>query len=144
LKSFPEKLAGLPWVRCPPWERFIPRNGVARLQGSEIYGHVRLGTGVRLNVDVFRPEQLLGAFNGEILDHVHLAASAVVSFSQDYPSAYLLVIIDPWASSTASETKFSDAMSSRLYSWRSSFQPYGLSDFGNLRFQVSTSLSPWV
>ena len=25
LKNFPEKFTGEPWVRCPPWARFMPR-----------------------------------------------------------------------------------------------------------------------
>jgi len=72
---------------------------------------------VGLNVDVLGAEELFGPADGEVLGDVHDLAAAVIALA-GYPSAYLFVITEPTASSTASETKFSDAMSSRLRDWR--------------------------
>jgi hypothetical protein len=49
-------------------------------------------------------------------------AAAVVALDGN-PSAYLLVSTEPWASITAREAKFSEAISSRWVCWRSSSLP---------------------
>ena len=52
---------------------------VARLQDGHVRRHVRLGAGVRLDVRVLGPEQLLRAVDGELLDLVDDLAAAVVA-----------------------------------------------------------------
>jgi hypothetical protein len=60
-----------PWVRWPPWAR----------QGEEHRG-VSLAAGVRLDVGVVGTEQLLGAFDGQGLDLVHVFAATVVALAR--------------------------------------------------------------
>ena len=54
---------------------------VARLQGGEEDGHVRLRAGVRLHVDVLGAEELLGPFDGQPLDDIDELAAAVVALA---------------------------------------------------------------
>jgi len=50
---------------------------VAGFQEGEVHGHVRAGTGVRLDIDVLGAEELLRPVNGELLGLVHVLAAAV-------------------------------------------------------------------
>jgi hypothetical protein len=56
-----------------------PEHGVSRLEEREVHAHVRLRPGVRLHVDVLRPEQCLAALHGQRFDDVHELAAAVVA-----------------------------------------------------------------
>ena len=102
---------------------------VARLQHGEVDGHVRLRAGVRLNVRVLGPEELLRAVDRELLDLVDDLAASVVA-APGYPSAYLFVGTLPTASSTAGQVKFSDAISSIWPRCRSSSLPEQRRDLG--------------
>ena len=53
---------------------------VARLNGGEIDGHVRLRSAVRLNVDMLGAEELPGAIDRQLLDNVHVLATAIPAF----------------------------------------------------------------
>ena len=53
--------------------------GVAGVQHREVHGHVRLGTGMRLDIDVLRSEQRPGPLHRQTLHHVHVLAAAVVA-----------------------------------------------------------------
>ena len=55
---------------------------VARLQQGEVHRHVRLRAGMRLDVGVFGPEQVLGAGDRERLGDVDELASTVVPFAR--------------------------------------------------------------
>jgi len=54
-------------------------DGVARLEDRGVRAHVRLRTGVGLDVRVLGAEELLGAFDRSRLDLVHDLAAAVVA-----------------------------------------------------------------
>ena len=71
----------MPCVRWPPWARFMPEDGVARLQQREVDGHVGLRAGVRLHVGVLGAEELLGAVDGQRLGDVDELAAAVVALA---------------------------------------------------------------
>ena len=58
------------------------QDGVAGLEEGEIGAHVGLGTGVGLHVDVFAAEELPGAFDGQVLDHVDIFAAAVIALAR--------------------------------------------------------------
>ena len=53
--------------------------GVTHLKQSHIYSRVRLRSGVRLNVRVFRPKKLFDPINGELLNNIHMGVTTVVS-----------------------------------------------------------------
>ena len=55
---------------------------VARFDGREINGHVRLRAAVRLHVDVLGAEESLGAIDRELLDDIDVFAAAVPTFSR--------------------------------------------------------------
>ena len=55
---------------------------VARRQECEEDGHVGLCAGMRLDVGVFRAEELLGAVDGELLDDIDVLAAAVVALAR--------------------------------------------------------------
>ena len=60
-----------------------PEDPVARLEDAEVGGHVRLGTRVRLDVDVLcAREQGERTLLGERLDDVHVLAAAVVALAR--------------------------------------------------------------
>ena len=52
---------------------------VARLQERDIHGHVRLGAGMRLDIDVFGTVEAFGAVNGNALDLVDIVAAPIVA-----------------------------------------------------------------
>ncbi len=54
-------------------------DGVTGFDQRQVHGRVGLGTGVRLDVGVIGAEQLLGAIDGQLLDHVDVFATAVVA-----------------------------------------------------------------
>ena len=56
-------------------------DGVARVQQGEHGGSVGLGAGVRLDVGEFRAEEGLNTVDGQLLDHVHVLAPAVVTLA---------------------------------------------------------------
>ena len=53
------------------------QDAVARLEHGEIDRHVRLAAGVGLDVDVVAAEELPGPVDGELLDDIHVLATAV-------------------------------------------------------------------
>ena len=53
--------------------------GVSHIQHGKIYGHVRLGPRMRLDVHVFRSEKLLCPFDRDALGSVDELATAVIS-----------------------------------------------------------------
>ena len=72
----------MPWVRWPPWARFMPEDPVARLEDAEVGGHVGLGARVRLDVDVLGAgEERERALLGEPLGDVDVLAAAVVALA---------------------------------------------------------------
>ncbi|MCY1434441.1 hypothetical protein D9M71_505020 [compost metagenome] len=58
------------------------QQGVTGLQQREIDRSVGLGTGVRLDIGVTCTEQLLGAVDGQLLDHIDVLATAVVALAR--------------------------------------------------------------
>ena len=54
-------------------------DGVTGFDQREVDGRVGLGAGVRLDVGVVGAEQLLGAVDGQLLDHVDVFAAAIVA-----------------------------------------------------------------
>ena len=54
-------------------------DAIASFEQCEVYGRVRLRTGVRLDVGVIRAEESLDAVDGELLDDVDVLASTVVA-----------------------------------------------------------------
>ncbi len=82
---------------------------VARLEHGKIDGGIGLRAGVRLHIHVITAEEFLRAVDGQLLDDVHILATA-----------YLFVRQEPCASMTARLVKFSLAMSSMFSNWRSS------------------------
>src|SRR5581483_5898192 len=89
--------------------------GVAGLQQRQEYRLVHLAAGVRLHIGEGRAEQLFRPFDRQRLGDVNPFAAAVVAGAR-ISLAYLLVITEPCASSTARLTMFSEAISST--SWR--------------------------
>jgi hypothetical protein len=86
---------------------------------------------VGLHVGEVRAEQLLGSLDRERLGDVDDTGSRRSSACPDTPSAYLLVMIEPCASSTARElTMFSEAISSISCCWRPSSSWMACGDFG--------------
>ena len=69
-------------MRCPPWDRFIPSIGVARLHGGHVDRHVGLRAGVGLDVRVVAAEELLRPVDGEALRHVDELAAAVIALAR--------------------------------------------------------------
>ncbi|MOA01199.1 hypothetical protein D3C78_1205900 [compost metagenome] len=57
-------------------------DGVTGVQQGQVHGTVGLGAGVRLDVGVVGAEQLLGAVDGQLLDLVHMLATAVVALAR--------------------------------------------------------------
>jgi len=57
------------------------KNGIAGLEDGEEYGHIGLGTGMRLHVRIFRVEEFLGSFLRQSFGHVHKLTAAVISLS---------------------------------------------------------------
>ena len=82
LKYLPDMLTGLPCVRCPPWLRFMPSIGVARLQQREVYRKVGLCARVRLYIGMIRAEQLARALACQIFHYVHVLAAAIVALAR--------------------------------------------------------------
>ncbi|MNM49766.1 hypothetical protein D3C81_607770 [compost metagenome] len=58
------------------------QNGVAGLQQGQVHGAVGRGAGVWLDVGVIGAEQLLGAVDGQLLDFIHMLATAVVALAR--------------------------------------------------------------
>jgi len=73
------KVDRAPVGQVPAVGQIHAQYGVPRLQHGKIHPHVGLGAGMGLDVGVFRPEQLFGAFPGQLLHPVDIFASAVVS-----------------------------------------------------------------
>ncbi len=119
LNHLPEKLTGRAVGEVAAHGEVHAEDGVARLHDREVDRHVGLRAGVRLHVGVVGAEQLARAVAGDVLDDVDLLAAAVVALAGQ-PSAYLLVSTVPAASRTASDVKFSEAMSSIVPRWRAS------------------------
>ena len=59
-----------------------PQNRVARLQKGEIHRGVRLRTGMRLHVRMFRAKQLLYPINRQLFNLIDDFTAAVVAFSR--------------------------------------------------------------
>ena len=58
------------------------QHAVARVQQGHIHGGVGLAAGVRLDVGVVGAEQLLGAVDGQLLDHIDVLAATVVTLAR--------------------------------------------------------------
>ncbi len=58
---------------------FQGQHRIAGFHQAEIGCHVGLGTAVGLHIGVFRPEQLLGAFDGQALHFIDVFAATVIS-----------------------------------------------------------------
>ncbi len=56
-------------------------NGVAGAEQRQVDGGIRLRTGMRLHVGIVGTEQLLGAVDGQLFDHVDVFAAAVVALA---------------------------------------------------------------
>ncbi len=56
-------------------------DGVAGFEHRHIHRLVRLRTGMRLHVGIFRAEQRLGAVDRQLFRHVHIFAAAVVALA---------------------------------------------------------------
>ena len=95
------------------------QDGVAGLQHGGIRGLIGLRARVRLHVGVLGAEQLLGAIAGQVLDDVGELAAAVVALA-GIAFGVLVGEDAAGASRTASEVKFSLAISSSCESCRSS------------------------
>ena len=54
---------------------------ITRFKQRKIHRSIRLRTGMRLNVGVLRTEKLLRALAGDVLDHIHIFAAAVIAMS---------------------------------------------------------------
>ena len=59
----------------------MPRTVSPGCKQRQVDGHVGLGAGVRLDVGVLGAEELLGALDGQRLDHVDELAAAVVALA---------------------------------------------------------------
>jgi hypothetical protein len=57
-------------------------DGVAGLEEGEEHGLVCLRAGVRLDIGGIGAEQLLGPVDGQLLDHIHVLAAAVVALAR--------------------------------------------------------------
>ncbi len=57
-------------------------DGVARIEQTQVDGHVGVGAGVRLDVGVLRPEELLGPLDGQRLGLVDELVAAVVALAR--------------------------------------------------------------
>jgi hypothetical protein len=57
------------------------QDGVTGRQQGQVDGGVGLGAGVRLDVGVVGAEQLFGAVDGQLLDHVDVLATTVVALA---------------------------------------------------------------
>ena len=87
---------------------------VAGIEHGEIDRGVRLGAGVRLHVGVVGAEKLPDAVEGELLDDIDVLASAVPAAARDNLRRICSSDTLPWASRTAREVKFSEAISSMV------------------------------
>ncbi len=57
-------------------------HGVTGLEQGDIHSRIGLRAGVGLNVGVLCAEQLASALNGDVLNHIHALATAVVTFGR--------------------------------------------------------------
>ena len=124
-----------------PMGKVHAEDGVPRLQRRKVDGHVRLGTGVGLNVNMVGAKQLLGAFNGKILHHIDLTASTIVAFSR-VPFRILVGHDRPLGLQHCLGNKILRCDEFQIIFLPLGLQADGLRDFRIKRFQVSTSLSP--
>ena len=136
----PEKLAGEPWVRWPPYGSAHRQHGVARLQERRVGRQHRRSPRMRLYVGVGGPEQGLGAVDGDALGDVHDFAAAVVAGAW-IPSAYLLPSCEPRAARTAGEVKFSAAISCSEAACRSASPSSTSAISGSCRLRASNPAS---
>ncbi len=65
--------------QMPAMGQIEPQHRIARLHRGQIHGEIRLAAGVRLNVGVFRAEELLGAIAGQRFHDVDIFAAAVIA-----------------------------------------------------------------
>ncbi|MNV59091.1 hypothetical protein D3C71_1514930 [compost metagenome] len=56
-------------------------HSIARIEGGQIHGHIRLRAGMRLHIDVVCSEQLLRTVAGKILNDVDILTAAVVALA---------------------------------------------------------------
>ena len=69
----------MPVGQVPAVGEVHPEDGVPRLERRHVDRGVRLGPGVGLHVHVVRPEELLGASDGQVLHDIGELAAAVVA-----------------------------------------------------------------
>ena len=60
-------------------------DGVARFQQGKHDGRVGLGAGMGLHVGSFCAEEGLDSVDGQLFDHVHVLAAAVVALARGSP-----------------------------------------------------------
>ena len=60
-----------------PMGKIHRQNAISRLQHAEVNRHIRLAAAVRLHIDVFRSEKLLGPVNRQLFRHVDEFATSV-------------------------------------------------------------------
>ncbi len=68
--------------QVPALGEIQPEHRVARLEAAQVDGRVGLRPAVRLDVGGFGPEQLLGALDRQILDHIDVLAAPIVAASR--------------------------------------------------------------
>jgi len=95
---------------------------------------------MRLDVGVLGAEKFLRALNGERLDDVDELAAAVIALTRI--AFRVLVGEEPWASITASDVKFSEAISSMPSCWRVTSERMALNTAASCFLILSYTLSP--
>jgi len=85
--------------------------GVSGRRERQEHRLVRLAAGVGLHIGEAAAKKLLRAINREVFGDIDILAAAVIALAR-IAFAYLLVRTEPWASNTARETMFSEAISS--------------------------------
>ena len=75
-------IRGRPVAQMPARRKVHAENAAPRRRQREEHGLIRLRPGVRLDVDVLRPEQLSGTLDRQILDDVDILPAAVKPLSR--------------------------------------------------------------
>ena len=65
--------------QVPAVSQVEAHEGVARLQAGEEHGHVRLRTGMRLDIGIFGVEKFAEAVDGQLLDLVDHFATSIIA-----------------------------------------------------------------
>ena len=54
---------------------------VARLQDRIVYGHIGLGTGMRLHIDILGTKELERPIDRQLFRFIHMRAASIVAFA---------------------------------------------------------------